>query len=118
MPTTHFFFQLRKILTTDSKLEVDQSFMRSTLIFVDFKEVFSKYGKVWSSVEWPLNTPAKNDILKKEALPYRMQLLFKDGLFLNFDGKNFKNFVPFDKSSSMARNCQIIFIDSQIKKKS
>ncbi|MBR0261266.1 MAG: hypothetical protein IJQ85_05680 [Selenomonadaceae bacterium] len=110
------FFLLRKILKGNSKLEVDQSFMRSTLIFIDFKEVFSKYVKIWSSVEWPLNTPAKDDLLKEEALPYRMQLLFKDGLFLSFDGKNFKNFVPFDKSSSMARNCQITFIDSQTKK--
>ena len=44
-----------------------------------------------------------------------MQLLFKDGLHLSFDGKNFKQFVPFDKSSSMSRNCQITFVDSQIK---
>lgn len=110
------FFQLRKILKADSKLEVDQSFMRSTLIFIDFKDVFSKYGKIWSSVEWPLNTPSKDNLLKEEALPYRMQLLFKDGLLLSFDGENFKNFVPFDKSSSMARSCQITFIDSQIKK--
>ena len=111
------FFQLRKILKADSKLEVDENFMRSTIIFIDFKEIFSnEYGKVWSSVKWPLNTPAKDDLLKKDALPYRMQILFKDGLFLSFDGENFKNFVPFDKSSSMARNCQITFIDSQIKK--
>lgn len=111
------FFQLHKILKADSKLEVDQSFMRSTLIFIDFKGIFSNdYGKIWSSVQWPLNTPAKKDLLKKESLPYRMQLLFKDGLFLSFDGENFKNFVPFDKSSSMARSCQITFIDSQIKK--
>ena len=110
------FFQLRKISKTDSNLEIDQSFMRSTLIFIDFKDVFSEYEKIWSSVEWPLNTPAKANFLKEEALPYRMQLLFKDGLFLSFDGENLKNFVPFDKSSSMARNCQITFIDSQIKK--
>ena len=110
------FFQLRKILKANSKPEVDQSLMRSTLIFIDFKEVFSNdYGKIWSSVQWPLNTPAKNNLLKEEALPYRMQLLFKDGLFLSFDGENFKNFVPFDKSSSMARSCQITFIDSQVK---
>ena len=73
------------------------------------------FFNVWSSVEWPLNTPAKANLPKEEALPYRMQLLFKDGLFLSFDGENFKNFVPFDKSSSMARSCQITFIDSQIK---
>lgn len=110
------FFQLRKILRADSNSEVDENFMRSSLIFVDFKEIFSnEYGEVWSSIEWPLNTPDKNDLLKKEALPYRMQLLFKDGLLLSFDGKNFKNFLPFDKSSSMARNSQITFIDSKIK---
>ena len=110
------FFQLRKILETDSKFEIDQGVMRSTLIFIDFKGIFSNYyGKIWSSVEWPLNTPAKEDLLKEEALPYRMQLLFKDGLFLSFDGEHFKNFIPFDKSNSMARSCQITFIDSQVK---
>lgn len=110
------FFQLHKILEADSKLEVDKNFMRSMLIFVDFKEIFSnKFENVWSSVKLPANIPAKCDLLKKESLPYRMQLLFEDGLNLSFDGKIFKRFVPFDKSSSMARNCQITFIDSQVK---
>ena len=115
-PDNALFFQLRKILTADLKLEIDENFMRSSIIFVDFKDIFSnKFEEVWSSVEWSVNTPAKDNLLKKEALPYRMQLLFKDGLFLSFDGKNFKRFVPFDKSSSMSRSCQITFIDLQIK---
>lgn len=110
------FFQLYKILKADSKLEVDKNFLRSTLIFVDFKEIFSNaFEDAWSSVKLPADIPAKGDLLKKEKLPYRMQILFDDGLNLSFDGKNFKRFVPFDKSASMARNCQISFIDSQIK---
>ena len=110
------FFQLHKILKADSKLEVNRNFLRSMLIFVDFKEIFfSEFANVCSSFNLPTDVPAKCDLLKKETLLYRMQLLFNDGLFLSFDGKNFKNFVPFDKSSSMARNCQITFIDSQVK---
>ena len=110
------FFQIRKILKANSKLEIDENFIRSTLLFVDFKEIFSnKYEKIWSSAKLPADIPNKADLLKEENLPYRMQLLFKDGLFLSFDGENFKRFVPFDKSSSMARNCQISFIDSQVK---
>lgn len=106
------FFQLRKILTADSKVEVDENFLRSSLVFVDMKKIFDKD---WSSVKLPTKTPSKDKILTDDALPKRMEWLFEDGLNLSFDGKNFKRFVPFDKSSSMAKDCQITFVDSQIK---
>lgn len=96
------FFQLRKILTVDSKLEVDENFMRSSIILVDFGDLFKKD---WSSVKLPVETPKKKVLLEDEALPFRMQLLFRDGLYLSFDGKNFKQFFPFDKSNSMSKKC-------------
>lgn len=107
------FFQLRKILMVDSNLEIDENFMRSTIIFVDFKDIFFK--KDWSSVKLPADIPSKEDLRTDKALTKKMEWLFEDGLELSFDGKNFKRFVPFDKSSSMAKECQITFIDSQIK---
>ena len=107
------FFQLRKILTGDLKHEINENFMRSTLLFVDFKNIFFK--KDWSAVKLPANTPSKKDLWTDRALIKKMEWLFEDGLELSFDGKVFKRFVPFDKSSSMAKNCQITFIDSQIK---
>lgn len=104
------FFQLCKILEAESKLEVDENFLRSTLLFVDFKEVFTNdFEKVWSFVKLPADTPSKADLLTNKALIYRMECLFKDGLELSFDGKSYKQFVPFDKSSSMSKNCQITF---------
>ena len=50
------FFQLHKILKADLQLEVDENFIRSTLIFVDFKEIFSnEFEDVWSSVKLPMD---------------------------------------------------------------
>ena len=112
-PDNALFFQLRKILTADSKREIDENFMRSSLIFVDFKDVFLK--KEWSSVKLPVNIPSKDDLRTDKALIKKMEWLFENGLDLSFDGKNFKRFVPFDKSSSMSRSCQITFLDLQIK---
>lgn len=60
-------------------------------------------------------TPAKSELLIEKGLIYRLKFLFEDGIFLSFDGENFKKFIPFDKINSMARNCQITFIDSKIK---
>ena len=100
------FFQLRKVLPIEIEL-------RSSLVFVDFKEIF--YDETSSFTDLTQNIPAKSELFADGALGYRIRLLFEDGLFLSFDGKNFQRFVPFDKSSSMARNCQITFIDSQFK---
>ena len=103
------FFQLRKVFPEDSDLTER---MRSSIVFVDFKEVFKKNLFTEDLVGM---TPSKADLLSDDGLIYRLKQLFEDGLWLNFDGRVYKRFVPFDKSSSMARNCQITFIDSGIK---
>lgn len=100
-------FQLRKILPDNSKPAEE---MRSSIIFVDFKEVFKN-----ELVNLGETTPSKEELLSDDGLIYRLKQLFEDGLFLSFDGKNYKRFVPFDKSSSMARSCQITFLDAQLK---
>ena len=103
------FFQLRKIFPEGSD---SAEGMRSSIVFVDFKEVFKKDLSMEDLVGM---TPSAADLLSDDGLVYRLKQLFEDGLWLNFDGKAYKRFVPFDKSSSMARNCQITFIDSEIK---
>ena len=99
------FFQLRKIMPENS--------MREYLVFIDFKEIFSKNN--FSLSDLKDTTPAKSELLTEKGLIFRLKFLFEDGIFLSFDGENFNKFVPFDKSNSMARNCQITFIDSKIK---
>lgn len=101
-----FFFQLRKILPAENAL-------RSFVVFVDFKEIFLKEDL--APINLSRDIPPKDELLSENALGYRMRVLFEDGLFLSFDGKNFQRFVPFDKSNSMAHKCQITFIDAQFK---
>lgn len=103
------FFQLRKVLPEGLDLAEG---IRSSIVFVDFKEVFKKDLSIGNLVG---TTPSEADLLSDDGLVYRLKQLFEDGLWLNFDGRAYKRFVPFDKSSSMARNCQITFIDSGIK---
>lgn len=99
------FFQLRKVLEPAQE-------MRSAIVFVDFKKIFENDLSMASLDE---TTPSKADLLSDSGLIYRLKQLFEDGLSLSFDGKEFKHFIPFDKSNSMARNCQITFLDEKIK---
>lgn len=104
-------FQLNKLVPKTSEKE---NALRTSIVFVDFSELFREKDNL--SEAKPLgDNLSEAELLSKEAWLYRLNLLFKDGLFLNFDGKNFRKFVPFDKSNSMARNCQITFIDEKIK---
>lgn len=106
------FFQLRKTLPAGT--QIDENALKNFIVFVDFKDIFWEHN--FSEIPETSETLARNELMSDKSLAYRLSRLFQDGLYLNFDGKIFKKFVPFDKSSSMARNCQITFIDSQIKK--
>ena len=103
------FFQLRKVLSEGSNLAED---MRSSLVFVDFKDVFKNDLSMARFID---TTPSKTDLLADDGLIFWLKQLFDDGLLLSFDGKIYRRFVPFDKSSSMARSCQITFINAAIK---
>lgn len=107
------FFQLEKVLLNGTDSRDTKNFLRSSIVFVDFKEVFAKTDlKITDLAD---KTPSKAVLLTDDGLIYRLAQLFRNGLSLSFDGKNFKHFVPFDKSSSMARSSQITFIDSEVK---
>ena len=106
------FFQLRKVLPKNAAHEDAENLLRTTIIFVDFKKVFAHdlFAENLTGM-----TPSKNDLLSDKGLIFRLKQLFEDGLLLSFDGKEYKHFVPFDKSSSMARHCQMTFLDAQVK---
>lgn len=107
------FFQLSKVLLNSADERVDKNLLRSSIVFVNFKEVFEKNDLKLNLLTD--TTPSKDTLLADDGLIYRLAQIFRDGLNLSFDGKNFKHFVPFDKSSSMARSCQITFVDEKIK---
>lgn len=103
------FFQLRQVLPESPDLAAE---MRSSLVFVDFAAVFTGDLSLARLVD---TTPSKADLLADDGLVFRLKLLFTDGMLLSFDGNAFRRFVPFDKSSSMARSCRITFVDSAVK---
>lgn len=106
------FYQIRQVIgNTDAE---EENSLQQVIIFVDFEKVFES--------QKDFNTSKDYRSLKQEdfnANPvYRLKWIFdKDngGITLTFDGKNFKTFVPFDKSQSMSRACKISFIDKAFK---
>lgn len=97
--------------------------LREYLVYVDFESIFKNKN---------LNMPLGNEYKEqtKETLegadgkPYLLRWMFdpENGIQLSFDGKDkydknkkWRTFVPFDKSSSMSRSCQITFIDKELK---
>ena len=82
--------------------------LNNSLVFVDFKEVFKE-----NFPESNKNTPSKEDLLNDTET--KLKEIFARGIYLSFDGVNYKKFVAFDKSNSMARACVISFIAEEIK---
>lgn len=94
-PNNALFWQILKILSPSN--EPDEDKLRNYIVFVDFSNIFQKNYN-------PDNKTGVMEIFDKSA-----------GINLSFDGKNYKNFVPFDKSNSMSKKCIISFIDSELK---
>ncbi|WP_037355217.1 hypothetical protein [Selenomonas sp. FC4001] len=103
-------YQIVKVL---GKREDDELCLNHCLIFVDFSEIFSKRNSIDNIDD--KTCPTKYDIEKEAGLSFRLSRLFEDGIYLSFDGNDWKRFVPFDKSNSMARQSRISFIDYTIK---
>ena len=121
------FYQLKQCLKetqfyhNDSKdngnnEDEKKDLLREYLVFIDFKTVFDK--KDIDSQNFDDYTSKNREELEGDnGLGYRLRWIFDptNGLRLSFDGKTWKTFVPFDKSSSMARNSLISFIDKRLK---
>ena len=107
------FYQIRQVVGDTAATE--ENALQQVILFIDFEEVF-KTQKDFKTKEY---TSLKKEDFNANPV-YRLKWIFdKDngGITLTFDGKNFKTFVPFDKSASMSRDCKISFIDKDIKEK-
>ena len=104
------FYQIIKVL---GKSEEDELCLKQSLVFINFSEIFSKRKNI-DDVE-NKTCLTKYDIEKETGLSFRLNRLFDDGIYLSFDGNEWKHFVPFDKSNSMARHSRISFIEYSIK---
>ena len=109
------FFQIRKSIESLDHLnniaeEWNEYSLLETMIYLDFSGVFPierfcvrKYGK------------NKYDSAQKEDAQRRIQNFFEEGFKILFPGKNEPtHFVPFEKSTSMARKGEMFFIDQRI----
>ena len=119
--------KLAKLPKSLRPLRNSTNLLRESLIIVDFADLFRH--NITSANEYDNNYKnLKFDDLKAEtgsnannnALGYRLRWMFdsENGIQLSFDNKkNWKTFVPFDKSSSMAKECRITFIEKKLKEK-
>ena len=129
-----FFHQLALLTKEEKKKIEDENSLRESLLIVDFKDLFIRKINAVAEYENNYNSLNKGDDLKvKEGIKisnavfgYRLRWMFdsENGIQLSFDGKKPEDpdkewitFVPFDKSSSMAKECRITFIDKKLKEK-
>ena len=121
------FYQLKQCLKetqfyhNDSKdngnnEDEKKDLLREYLVFIDFKTVFDKKDIDSQNFD-DYTSKTREELEGDNGLGYRLRWIFDptNGLRLSFDGKTWKTFVPFDKSSSMARNSLISFIDKDLK---
>ncbi len=119
------FYQIRQCLKTQgTKADLPEDddgkeacdCLRRSLIFLDFQNVsFQAEDDKLKKRYQDLN---EKDLLSKEGHRARLQWLFdkRNGIELTFDDGVPRNFVPFDKSGSMARSGRISFIDKTLLK--
>lgn len=123
-PDCALFYQLLQCLNEEEKNGVDvKDLLRQSLIYIDFDKVYKNKNyviNVFGDYKSQKTTTLEGDT----GVGYRLKWMFdpNNGIQITFDGddketKTWKTFVPFDKSSSMARNSQITFIDKDLKAK-
>lgn len=113
------FYQLMQCLgkTISVKKNKDiEDLLLDKLIFIDFKEVFMESDFSGDTYD-DYKEKGKDSLEGEKGIRYRLRWIFdaENGIQITFDNKKWITFVPFDKSSSMARNCVISFIDKNLK---
>ena len=107
-PGNALFRQILNVLPPSDEPAAER--LRASLVFVDFSKVFQRNFSASDKT-----TPSKEDFLHDERTGVAALFDFSDGLELSFDGVAYKTFVPFDKSSNMARSSVISFVDRELK---
>jgi hypothetical protein len=98
-PDNALFYQLLSETNGDDQ---NPDALKNYLVFVDFSRVFSSqnFETVYA--------PVLREIFDNTSTGFGLNILLGNG-------QDTTHFVPFDKSASMARNCQISFLASSIK---
>ena len=109
------FYQIRQCFVSLSEKEYDNYFLRQKLIFVDFKDV--DFNHLNQNDFEDYTNKSREQLKCNNGLGYRLRWMFDsdNGIKLTFDGSHWQTFVPFDKSSNMARSSIISFIDKDLK---
>ena len=111
------FYQLTKCLYDKTDIQEDEKeLLLHKLVFIDFKEVFNENDFNAGNYE-DYKEKGKDSLEGDKGAGYRLRWLFDadNGIQITFDNIVWATFVPFDKSSSMARNSMISFIDKNLK---
>lgn len=114
---TALFFQLCKAIgNNDQKRGADA--LSKVLFFVDFDRLFENLND--DEEENDTATYSADDLQpysRKISREYRLWSMFEHGIHIRYDEDTVIDYVPFDKSSSMARKSRISFIDATLLKK-
>ena len=118
------FWQLKQIILKETdktfNKQEKEDLLRESLVYIDFGNLFNNLVNLDENFENKgYKSKSRKELESNEGLEYRLQWLFDpdNGIQLSFNGETWKKFVPFDKSSSMARASQITFIDEELKNK-
>lgn len=111
------FYQLDRLIEKQSESVDPLNYTH--IFFVDFQELFWNYRK---AIDESNNQKHEKRLSKlqwtsDDNIGWRLRSLLseKKNFRVCFDGENFYNYVPFDKSNNMARDCCISFIREDYK---
>lgn len=140
-PDCALFYQLEQCLSDEEKnVKYPEDILRQSIVYIDFDKVFKnrRFNLDRSIAKEPEIDGITEEVCKDyknrkdgelkgdNGISYRLEWMFDpdNGIELSFDGKPrndknkvWKKFVPFEKSSSMSRNCLITFVDKELKAK-
>lgn len=112
-------YQLEKVVRKPNDDTWGEDSLQHHILYIDFSEVFKN---IHFDVKEKQSFKREELSIKSATVDTKLSFLFdpENGIHITFksnDRNSFckKTFVPFDKSSSMARNCRITFIDKEIK---
>ena len=111
-------YQLEKVVRKPNDDTWGEDSLQHHILYIDFSEVFKN---IHFDVKEKQNFKREELSIKSATVDTKLSFLFdpENGIHITFKSNDHnsvckKTFVPFDKSSSMARNCRITFIDKEM----
>ncbi len=89
--------------------------LRERLFFLDFSELFEKDKSIKGHFNFGKKDYSQQE-LEAADNSLKLSYLFKNGFTLVLAEQKERRYLPFESSSSMARNCRITFVEASLKK--